>query len=116
MNQRKKALDILKEGDEKALEGKQKQEIEYLIEKISREEENLFTGANNVEEDLEDNNISQMEKEKENDSENISISEEKNKSVNKEQNGETEKEVKAQVKEDIKFDDKIEEEKSSIIE
>ena len=116
LNQRKKALDILKEGDEKALEGKQKQEIEYLIEKISREEENLFTGANNVEEDLEDNNISQMEKEKENDSENISISEEKNKSVNKEQNGETEKEVKAQVKEDIKFDDKIEEEKSSIIE
>ena len=45
LNKRKKALEILKEGAEKVIDGKQKQEIEYLISKIEQEEEELFTGV-----------------------------------------------------------------------
>ena len=45
LNKRKEALEILKEGDDKVFDGKQKQEIEYLISKIEQEEEDLFTGV-----------------------------------------------------------------------
>ena len=45
LNKRKEALEILKEGDERVFDGKQKQEIEYLISKIEQEEEDLFTGV-----------------------------------------------------------------------
>ena len=110
LNKKKEALDVLKEGNEKILEGKHKQDIEYFIEKILREEENLITGNDNNEEELGNNNISQLSKEKENDSENISMSEEKNKSGKKDKIEEKEKE--AIKKEELKLED----EKSSIVE
>ena len=110
LNKKKEALDVLKEGNEKILEGKYKQDIEYFIEKILREEENLITGNDNNEEELGNNNISQLSKEKENDSENISMSEEKNKSVKKDK-------IEEKDKEEIKKEElKLEDEKSSIVE
>ena len=45
LNKRKEALEILKEGADRVFDGKQKQEIEYLISKIEKEEEDLFTGV-----------------------------------------------------------------------
>ena len=45
LNKRKEALEILKEGVEKVLDDKKRQEIEYLISKIKQEEEDLFTGV-----------------------------------------------------------------------
>ena len=112
LNKKKEALDVLKEGNEKILEGKHKQDIEYFIEKILREEENLITGNDNNEEELGNNNISQLSKEKENDSENISMSEEKNKSGKKGGIEEKEKEKEEIKKEELKLED----EKSSIVE
>ena len=110
LNKKKEALDVLKEGNEKILEGKHKQDIEYFIEKILREEENLITGNDNNEEELGNNNISQLSKEKENDSENISMSEEKNKSLKKDK-------IEEKEKEEIKKEElKLEDEKSSIVE
>ena len=118
MNKRKEALDILKEGNEKIPEGKLKQEIEYLIENISREEENLITGINDSEQGY-NINISVMNKDKEeNDSENANNDEEKNKSLMKENNDEKEveiKEDKTPIKGSNIFESKIEEEKSSIL-
>ena len=118
MNKRKEALDILKEGNEKIPEGKLKQEIEYLIENISREEENLITGINDSEQGY-NINISVMNKDKEeNDSENANNDEEKNKSLMKENNDEKEveiKEDKSPIKGSNIFESKIEEEKSSIL-
>ena len=45
LNKRKEALEILKEGVQKVLDDKKRQEIEYLISKIKQEEEDLFTGV-----------------------------------------------------------------------
>ena len=45
LNKRKEALEILKEGVQKVLDDKKRQEIEYLISKINQEEEDLFTGV-----------------------------------------------------------------------
>ena len=80
LNKRKEALKILKEGVEKVIDGKLKQEIEYLISKIEQEEEDLFTGVITTDDlyngsDIEINK-KQEEEEEENinaDSENISI-------------------------------------------
>ena len=116
LNQKKEALEILKEGKEKISEGKQKQEIEYFIENISREEENLFTGVSNNEEENNKSGVSELNKEKEdNDSENISLSQDKNKNIIKEENDEKEIEEKEEIKADNIFENKIEEEKSSIL-
>ena len=105
-------------GNEKIPEGKLKQEIEYLIENISREEENLITGINDSEQGY-NINISVMNKDKEeNDSENANNDEEKNKSLMKENNDEKEveiKEDKTPIKGSNIFESKIEEEKSSIL-
>lgn len=49
LNKRKEALDILKEGVDKVIDGKLKQEIEYLIEIISKEEK-LFIGISDSDE------------------------------------------------------------------
>ena len=49
LNKRKEALNVLKEGYENVVDEKQKQEIEYLISKISQDEEDLFTGVINTE-------------------------------------------------------------------
>ena len=116
LNQKKEALEILKEGKEKIEEGKQKQEIEYFIENISREEENLFTGVSNNEEGNNKSNMSVSNKEKEeNDSENISLSQDNNKNIIKEQINEKENEEKEEIKEDKILENKIEEEQSSIL-
>ena len=116
LNQKKEALEILKEGKEKIEEGKQKQEIEYFIENISREEENLFTGVSNNEEANNKSNMSVSNKEKEeNDSENISLSQDNNKNIIKEQINEKENEEKEEIKEDKILENKIEEEQSSIL-
>ena len=78
LNRRKEGLKILKEGAEKVFDGKQKQEIEYLISKIEQEEEDLFTGVINMEElyngsDIEINKKQEVEEEHINiDSENVS--------------------------------------------
>ena len=78
LNKRKEALKILKEGVEKVIDGKLKQEIEYLISKIEQEEEDLFTGVITTD-DLyngSDIEINKKQEEEENinaDSENISI-------------------------------------------
>ena len=118
MNKRKEALDILKEGNEKIPEGKLKQEIEYLIENISREEENLITGINDSDQGF-NINISVMNKDKEeNDSENVNNIEEENKSEMKENDEEKEMEIKESknvIKGDNINESKIEEEKSSIL-
>ena len=68
LNRRKEGLKILKEGAEKVFDGKQKQEIEYLISKIEQEEEDLFTGVINMEElyngsDIEINKKREVEEE-----------------------------------------------------
>ena len=118
MNKRKEALDILKEGNDKIPEGKLKQEIEYLIENISREEENLVTGINDSKQGY-DINISLINKDKEeNDSENANNDEEKNKSIMKENNDEKELEIKEDktgIKGSNIYESKIDEAKSSIL-
>ena len=79
LNKRKEALKILKEGVEKVIDGKLKQEIEYLISKIEQEEEDLFTGVITTDDlyngsDIEINKKQEEEEENINaDSENISI-------------------------------------------
>ena len=79
LNKRKEALKILKEGVEKVIDGKLKQEIEYLISKIEQEEEDLFTGVITTDDlyngsDIEINKKQEEEEENKNaDSENISI-------------------------------------------
>ena len=79
LNKRKEALKILKEGVEKVIDGKLKQEIEYLISKIEQEEEDLFTGVITTDDlyngsEIEINKKQEEEEENINaDSENISI-------------------------------------------
>ena len=120
MNKRKEALDILNEGNEKIAEGKQKQEIEFLIGNIKREEENLFIGVNNENnEEGDDNNTFDINKEKEeNDSENAEINIEKDKNIkidkiDEKKDEEEKEEIKNKV--DNILENKIEEEKSSIL-
>ena len=124
LNKRKEALDVLKSGVDKVINEKQKQEIEFLIEKISREEENLFIGINDDENLNESNN--EIEKEKaENNSENVSFSVENNNINSKNnknikskiisENDKEEENDQMKIKDEIKNDNKIEEEKPNDI-
>ena len=65
LNKRKEGLEILKEGAEKVFDGKQKQEIEYLISKIEQEEEDLFTGVICIEDLYNGSNIEINKKQEE---------------------------------------------------
>jgi len=91
LNKRKEALEILKEGVEKVLDDKKRQEIEYLISKIKQEEEDLFTGVI-ITDDLyngSDFGINKKHEEENNlntGSENILSSVEKSKHFNEEHN------------------------------
>ena len=120
LNKRKEALDILKEGKEKIEEGKLKQEIEYFIENILREEENLFTGINNSEEGV-DMNESEIKEKDETENMELNLNSEIN-SIKKEKIEEKEKEKekekeedKVEMKGDNLFGSRIEEEKSSVL-
>ena len=120
LNKRKEALDILKEGKEKIEEGKLKQEIEYFIENIVREEENLFTGINNSEEGI-DMNESEIKDKDETENMELNLNSEIN-SIKKEKIEEKEKEKekekeedKVEMKGDNLFGSRIEEEKSSVL-
>ncbi len=77
LNKRKEALEILKEGDERVFDGKQKQEIEYLISKIEQEEEDLFTGVISTE-DLYNGSDIQINKKPEEVENNLNTATEKN--------------------------------------
>ena len=120
LNKRKEALDILKEGKEKIEEGKLKQEIEYFIENILREEENLFTGINNSEEGV-DMNESEIKEKDETENMELNLNSEinsikKQKIEEKEKEKEKEKEEdKVEMKGDNLFGSRIEEEKSSVL-
>ena len=72
LKKRKEALSILKEGEENVYNGKQKQEIEYLISKIEKEEEDLFTGVITIDDLYNGYNIEINKKQVEED-ENINI-------------------------------------------
>ena len=93
LNKRKEALEILKDGVEKVIDGKQKQEIEYMISKISQEEEDLFTGVITTDDlyngtDIEINKKREEENNINTGTENISISVEKSKHSHEENNSE----------------------------
>ena len=112
LNQKKEALNILKEGNEKIEEGKLKQEIEYFIEKITREEENLITGIEN--EDDNENNLSEKNKDKEDTySDNNSMTEEKNKSIKSEKENKEDEKENEEKNNEIKDDKENEKEKEN---
>ena len=110
LNKRKEALEILKEGVQKVLDDKKRQEIEYLISKIKQEEEDLFTGVI-ITDDLyngSDFGINKKHEEENNlntGSENILSSVEKSKHSNEENNN-SEAEI-------VNNESKIAEEKSN---
>ena len=112
LNQKKEALEILKQGNEKIEEGKLKQEIEYFIEKITSEEENLITGIEN--EDDNENNLSEKNKDKEDTySDNNSMTEEKNKSIKSEKENKEDEKENEEKNNEIKDDKENEKEKEN---
>ena len=108
LNRRKEGLKILKEGAEKVIDGKQKQEIEYLISKIEQEEEDLFTGVINMEELYNGSDI-EINKKREVEEEHINIGSENVSSV--EMSKQTQEEV---ISEKNNEESKVGEEEKSI--
>ena len=110
LNKRKEALEILKEGVEKVIDGKQKQEIEYLISKIEQEEEELFTGVITIDDLYNGSDIEIHKKqEEEEEEENLNMGSE-NVSMNIEQSNHSKEE---RISEKNNEESKIEEEKSN---
>ena len=110
LNKRKEALEILKEGVEKVIDGKQKQEIEYLITKIEQEEEELFTGVITIDDLYNGSDIEIHKKqEEEEEEENLNMGSE-NVSMNIEHSNHSKEE---RISEKNNEESKIEEEKSN---
>ena len=101
LDQKKEALQILKEGLDKVLDDSMHQEIELLIQKIEKEELDLILGINDNKENQCDNVIKEQEEQESNlKSNNSEIKEEKaNNEVNnnnieiKDENNEQKEEV-----------------------
>ena len=108
LNKRKEALEILKDGAEKVYDGKQKQEIEYLISKIEQEEEDLFTGVITTDDLYNGSDIEINKRQEEEEEDNINAHSENNSSIEQSKHSKEDK-----ISDKMNEESKIEEEKSN---